>query len=289
MRRLVAAACLALAATDCRDGPSAAGGRLAVTPADVACVAGDQVALAATDGDRAVPATFTVTGDGAWLATVDRARGSATLRCEAAGDGVVAVEGAGQHVGVPVTVDPPPDGTLRLTLTPDTLSLVNGTAAPLVARVTSTRPGERTEPRYRSDDTAVAEVDSVFGLVTATGPGTAVVTAAARADRRVRATATVMVVRGSTFVDALTLSPAALSMVVGDSGRVVATVQLAPNAPPGTSRAVLFRSDDPTVAVVSSAGVVRGVGQGGTYIVAAPAAAPRIVARVPVAIRVPAP
>jgi len=132
-------------------------------------------------------------------------------------------------------------------------------------------------------------VDSLFGVVTATGPGTATVTAAARADRRVRATTTVTVVRGSAFVGAFTLAQTVVSLLVGDTARVRATVELAPNAPPGTSRAVLFRSDDPTIAVVSPDGVVRGLSQGSTVIIAAPAAAPRIEGRVGVVVGVPAP
>jgi uncharacterized protein YjdB len=105
----------------------------------------------------------------------------------------------------------------------------------------------------------------------------------------VRETATVTVTRGSAFAVGLATSPGGLRLVVGDSGRVQASVQLAPAAPPGTPRGVRWSSDDPRVAVVSDAGVVRAVGQGTTFILAAAAAAPKLVAGVPVTVTVPPP
>src|SRR5437764_9751483 len=65
MRRPALAVSLLLAAAGCRDAPSASAGALVVTPDVVRCTAGDRVELAATAGDRAAPATFTVAGDGA--------------------------------------------------------------------------------------------------------------------------------------------------------------------------------------------------------------------------------
>ena len=283
---LPAALALALA---CRDGATASDAPPAVAPSRVACVAGDRVALAATADGRSVPATFTVRGDGAWLAGVARDRGSATLVCEAEGSGSVLVESAGGSAVVDVRVDPPPAGTLRLTLAPAALSLVNGNAAPLSAVITSARPGVSTAPRFYSTDPSIATVDSIFGLVTAAGPGTVQVVAAARADRGVRETATVSVTRGSAFAVGLAVAPSGLRLVLGDSGRVLATVQLATTAPSGTSRAVSWATDDPRVAVVSPNGVVRAVGQGTTFILAAAVAAPKLAAGVPVTVTVPPP
>jgi hypothetical protein len=271
----------------CRDGATASDAPLAVAPDRVACVAGDRIELAATADGRSVPATFTVRGDGAWLAAVARDRGSATLVCEAEGSGSVLVESAGGTAVVDVHVDPPPTGTLRLTLTPAALSLVNGTAAPLSAAISSARPGVSTAPRFYSTDPSIATVDSIFGLVTAAGPGTVAIVAAARADRGVRQTATVTVTRGSAFAVSLVVSPAGFRLVVGDSGRAQATVQLATTAPAGTSRAVNWATDDPRVAVVSPNGVVRAVGQGTTFVLATAVAAPKLAAGVPVTVIVP--
>lgn len=264
--------------------------RLDVTPAAVACVAGDAVRLDATvDGGHAAAVAFGVDGDAAWLVAVARDRGTATVACEAAGRAVVTVEGAGRRVLVPVTVQPPPAGTLRATVAPSALALVAGTTAYLDGRVESSRAGVSTDVRYSTRDTAVAVVDSIFGLVRATGAGTTTLVAAARADRRVTAEATVVVTRSSTLVTAIFPAPPALAIDVGDSARVSATIQLAATAPPGTSRAVAFATSDAAVAVVSPDGVVRGVGPGTTTILLSPVAAPLLRARVAVSVRAPLP
>ncbi|AHG89123.1 Ig domain protein group 2 domain protein [Gemmatirosa kalamazoonensis] len=279
----------ALAAIACRDGTTADAGALRVDPAAVTCVAGDRVELRATEAGRPTAATFTVEGDPAWLASVRRDRGAATLVCEAAGRGGIAVERGTTRVVVPVVVDPPPDGTLRVTLAPETLTLVNGTSAPVHALVSSARTGVSTDARFTTSDTAVATVDSLLGLVTATGPGTTTIVAAARADRRVRATARVTVTRASALAVALTTSPGSVAVLIGDSARVSATVQLADTAPPGTSRAVRYSSENTAVAEVSPSGVVRGIAAGGTTIVATAVVAPGLKSRIPVTVFVPAP
>ena len=66
-------------------------------------------------------------------------------------------------------------------------------------------------------------------------------------------------------------------------------MQLAPNAPAGTSRAVLFTSADPMIAVIAADGTVRATGQGTTSVFAASVVAPLLRARVTVIVQAPRP
>jgi hypothetical protein len=264
--------------------------RLEVSPAEIACAAGDQVAVTATtEGGVRAAVDFTVLGDGAWITSVQRDRGTATLACEAAGQGALLVEAAGARAVVPIAVQPPPLGTLAVSVSPAAVSLINGTSTTLDARVTSTLAGVSTEARFSSSDTSVVVVDSVFGVVRSVAPGTATVFAAARADRRVQAQATVTVTRGSSLANGINVSPPAMVLLVADSARITASVQLTRDAPPGTSREVIFTSSDPSVAVVSAKGWVRGLAQGNASIFVAPVVAPLLRGRVAVAVRVPMP
>jgi hypothetical protein len=272
-----------------RVAPLGADGDLTVSPASVACTAGDAVALEATVGGRRAPASFTVAGDGAWLTDVRRDQGTASVACEAEGRGDVFVEAAGRRATVPVVVAPAPAAGVRVSVAPASIALVSGTTAWIDGRAVVARPGASDGVRYRSLDTTVAAVDSVFGLVRATGPGATSVLAEARANRAVRAAASVAVVRTGTLVVAIFPNVSALTLGLGDSARVTAGLQLAPGAPPATSRALVFTTTDPSVAVVSPTGWVRAVGQGVGSVLIAPAVAPLLRTRVVVTVSVPAP
>ncbi len=262
---------------------------LSVAPTAIACVAGDQVTLTATVTGGPATTAFTALGGAVWIASADRTRGVAAVACEAAGSGRVSVDAGGTQLVVPASVQPPPAGTLHVSVSPSTLSLVSGTTAALTAQVTSTRPGVTTDARFTTPDTSVAFVDSLFGIVRAVAPGTTTVSVQARGDRTVRVAVPVTVTRSSALVTSITAGPSSVLLVVGDSVRIGTAVQLATTAPAGTSRAVTYESSDPAVATVSAAGVVRGTGQGIAIVTAAPVAAPLLRARIFVTVRVPAP
>jgi hypothetical protein len=84
----------------------------------------------------------------------------------------------------------------------------------------------------------------------------------------------------------ITVTPAQLTLDVGQTQQVVATVS---GGPEGTSRAVNFSSSDTNVATVSAAGLVTAVGSGTATIIAAAAADPDVRAGVGVTVRPDAP
>lgn len=271
----------------CTADSSVAPAHVTLVPATVACAVGERVPVR-VDGSR-LPGTITVTGRSAWLVDAHPERGTATLVCEAVGTDLLSADVGGAHVLAPVTVNPPPLGTVSITLAPQTLTLVNGASTALAAAVSTTLADAALDARYASSDTAIVVVDSVLGIARATGIGTATITARARADRRASATTAVTVTRGSLLAVGLSVSPSVLTLALGRSGAIAVFVQLARDAPAGTSRAVAFTSDDPTIATVSPTGIVTGVGQGTTTITMNPVVAPLLRARVPVTVFVPAP
>lgn len=121
--------------------------------------------------------------------------------------------------------------------------------------------------RWRSATPAVATIDAT-GRATAVSVGTTVVTALLDADTAIRATAT-LVVR-SPNVLGISLSMRTQTLALGDTARIVPTV----TAEPGASTTLTFRSATPTIATVSSTGVVTAVGAGTVDILATSIATP---------------
>jgi uncharacterized protein YjdB len=205
------------------------------------------------------------------------------------GTSAIGISAPGASVAVPVTVRAAPAGAIQLSVAPAALAMTNGTTSWVAATIASSLPDASTEARYASSDTTIVAVDSTTGQVRATGRGTATVVARARADTAVQRATTVSVTPGSEIVTGLAVSTPPLSLVVGDSARVVATVFLSRTAPPTTSRALTFAPIDSQVVRVSPTGVVRALRAGGTVILVAPVAAPLIRALVTVYVFEPAP
>ena len=116
------------------------------------------------------------------------------------------------------------------------------------------RPMHGEAVTWTASDTLVASVDST-GLLTAVGNGQAAVTAASG---RISGGAAVQVMQVARSV---LVAPAADTLVLGDSLRLVAEAFDARGHP--VERAALaWSSSDPSVAAVDASGVVRGVGEG---------------------------
>ncbi len=140
-----------------------------------------------------------------------------------------------------------------LFLTPEMLSLTVGDTASLTAAV---QPADATEAAlaWFSSDARVASVDSLGG-VTAQGPGEAEISVACGA---FRAVSRVAVSARVVPVEAVGLSPQALSLEEGGSARLQAVV----TPSDATDAALSWSSSDPRVAAVDSSGTVTALREG---------------------------
>jgi hypothetical protein len=143
------------------------------------------------------------------------------------------------------------------------LPLVVGLTLQLRAVVTADA-GASDAVAWASDAPAVATVSSA-GLVSALAPGRARITATSVATPSVAASAAVTVAPRA--VQAVSITPAVLSLVVGDAVQLVA----APRDSAGralTGVPVTWTSDQPGVAAVDGAGLVRGITEGSARVIA---------------------
>lgn len=115
-------------------------------------------------------------------------------------------------------------------------------------------PGLATTVQWRTANPAVATV-SANGLVTGVAIGSTQITAVSTVDTTLRASATVNVVQ---VVRTITVTPTATTLNIANTQQLTATV----TADAGLSTAVTWRSPTPSVATVSSTGLVTAVGLG---------------------------
>lgn len=114
---------------------------------------------------------------------------------------------------------------------------------------------------WRSGDESIVTV-SAQGLVTAVGAGTAHVIATVEG-REGRSTITVT----AAPVARVTLDVDVVTLVIGDTRQLVATPRDAQGQPLG-NRAVVWAADDVAIATVSTTGLVTGVSEGSTRVIA---------------------
>ena len=146
-----------------------------------------------------------------------------------------------------------------VSISPGVVALGAGERRVLQAKVTI-EAGLSTDVVWRSANPSIAII-APNGQLTAVAIGTTVISATAVADTTRRATASVSVVP---VVRDLDVTPAAVSMFAGDTRQLAASV----SADAGLSRAVFWRSGNPTVASVSSTGLVSGVNPGTAIVTA---------------------
>ena len=137
-----------------------------------------------------------------------------------------------------------------------TLSLVEGTTGSLTATVAPENATDTTVT-WASDNPSVAAVDQ-SGKITAVSEGTATITATANGDSTKAATCTVTVKPDSVPAESVTLNKTALTLEIGDTATLTATVEPAD----ATDKTVTWESSDETVATVDGNGVVTAVGRG---------------------------
>lgn len=152
-----------------------------------------------------------------------------------------------------------------VTVAPSTLPLVVGAQGTLAA-TTKDDQGVVLAGRivaWTSSNTSVATVNA-FGVVTATGVGSATITATSEGKS---GTATVDVAAVILPVSTLTLSPGSVTMTSGATTQVTATAKDV-NGAVLVGRAVVWTSSNPLVATVTQTGLVTGILVGSTTITA---------------------
>ena len=143
-----------------------------------------------------------------------------------------------------------------VTLSETALTLTVDGSDTLTATVTGNIDADMTVT-WTSSDEKVATVDQ-NGVVTAVSEGTATITATANGDSTKAATCTVTVKPDSVPAESVTLNKTALTLEIGDTATLTATVEPAD----ATDKTVTWESSDETVATVDENGVVTAVGRG---------------------------
>ena len=169
---------------------------------------------------------------------------------------LLACGGSGDPSGPPVVVNPP---TVRGVAVTPTAATIRVGETQLFSAVVDAINGAGTGITWSSESPAIVTVNSA-GLVTAIATGTGIIRATATADTRVSATATITVQSARS----ITVSPTTVSLGTGQTQALQATVQL----DAGLSTTVTWRTSAATIATVSAAGVVSGVGLGTATITA---------------------
>ncbi|MEO7965337.1 MAG: Ig-like domain-containing protein [Gemmatimonadaceae bacterium] len=192
------------------------------------------------------------------VATVD---GDGIVTAVATGQARISATSEGKSGTSTITVTPIPVASINLS--PATLALTEGETQQLTARVYDAL-GNVLAGRvitYLSGAPAVATVDAT-GLVTAVGPGTALIIATSEG---ARATTSVSVVAAS--VAKVAVSPSTGSLLQGATAQLTATITDSRGLPMA-GKVATWTSSNPTVASVSSAGLVRAVAPGSATITA---------------------
>jgi uncharacterized protein YjdB len=154
---------------------------------------------------------------------------------------------------VTLTVNPQP-AVLSVTLTSAPAALIVGTTAQLTTAV-AVVGGASTAVTWTSSASQVATV-SASGLVMAVTPGNVTITATSVADPTKQASVTIRI--DASPVLSVTVGPATLSLNVGNSGQLTATVTVSNNG----SQQVIWSSSSASVATVDQTGKVTAVAAG---------------------------
>ena len=236
---------------------------VAVTSEAASLVTADTLRLTAeafdANGHAVAGARFAWASSDTLVATVDS---TGLVTGVAGGVATVTAESGGVTGAAEIAVDVPVPTTVTVSPAAATLAALGATAQLAAEVLDQAGRAMADEPvRWASSDTLVAVVDS-SGLVTATGPGAAEVTAAVGEATGV-ATVSVMQAAGSVAVE-----PESATLGPGDTLRLAATAFDA-NGHAVDGAEFSWSTGDASVATVDGDGLVRGVGEGGTTITAA--------------------
>ena len=235
-------------------------GAVIVSPAQSALTIGQSVQLSVqiTDGSGNLltgrPISYSSSN-----VNVAQVSSDGKVTVSAPGAATITVTSEGKVGTASITVAPSPIADLRVT--PSTFGLVVGGSTRLTANAFDAggNPLAQRSVTWTSGAPSVVSVIS-DGTVNAVGPGTAIVFAAAEGKL---ATSTILV--QSIIPATVVVLPAVSTIIAGESQDLTATLRDAAGQPI-TGRVVQWSSSNPAVAIVSSAGRVRGVAPGGVRI-----------------------
>ncbi|MFL5606534.1 MAG: beta strand repeat-containing protein, partial [Gemmatimonadaceae bacterium] len=237
-------------------------GSVAVQPPTVSVIVGQTTPLAAvvTDANGVIVTDRAVT----WTSSntsVARVSPNGVVTGVAPGTATVTATSEGKSGSTTVTVTPVPVGSV--TVAPTTKTLVAGSKTTLAATVRDANDAIVTDRpvTWTSSNGAVATV-SPAGVVTAVAAGTATITATSEGKS---GTSTITVTAAP--VGSVTVQPASVSLVAGETTTLTATVKDI-NDMVVTDRTVTWVSNKPSVATVSPNGVVTAVAPGSAFVTA---------------------
>jgi len=228
---------------------------VSVTPVNPTAVVGDQVQLTAN--------VIVVSGA---ATTVTWSSGDQAIATVTPTGQVTAVAAGSVTITATSTFDPTKSGSTRLTVNPRPAvnsvtvtsphaAIIVGTTAQLTANVAAVG-GASTAVTWTTSAAGVATVSGT-GLVTAVAPGNVSITATSTFDATKSGNVAIRV-DASAIVNSVTMNPATLSVAVGATGQLNATVAVGNNA----STAVNWTSGNVATATVDATGKVTGVAAG---------------------------
>jgi uncharacterized protein YjdB len=239
---------------------------VSVTPSSLSLSAGQTGQLTATPRDTSGnPLTGRVvtwaTNDGA-VATVN---GNGLVTAQGAGTATITATSEGQSGTAAITVTQPTVPVASVSVTPSNLSLTVGQTGQLTAtpRDASGNPLTGRVVSWTTNSAAVATVNA-NGLVTAQGVGTATITATSEGKS---GAATITVAQPTVPVTSVSVTPATLSLTVGQTGQLTATPRDA-SGNPLAGRVVTWTTSSAAVATVNTNGLVTARGAGTATITA---------------------
>jgi trimeric autotransporter adhesin len=233
-----------------------------VQPLSSTLVLGESATFGATPRDvNGAPLSgrvITWSSNNTAVATVSQAGEVAT---HGVGAATITATSEGASGSATVTVSPVPVASVAVQPSSATITVGGTITLGADIRDASGAPLDR-GVTWSSDNSAVASV-SAAGVVTALTPGSATITAQSEGRS---GTAAISVIRSP--VASIAVAPGSVSLVVGGSVSLVPTLTDA-SGTVLTDRIVTWTSSDLRVAMVSTAGVVTGVGPGSATITAA--------------------
>lgn len=213
--------------------------------------------LASCSSSNSAVATATVAGSACRVTAV--AAGNAT---------VTAAASSGQSAAASITVAAPAAAINTLTVSPTSASLAVNQTVTIVPNVNKAAAAVTTSNSYTSSNAAIATVNA-SGVVTAVAPGVATITVSVTGQgtgyttTTLTGAATVTVTALPSGITALNVQPTTLAMALGSTAQLAASVQ----QPQGAAAATItYGTTVPSVATVSSAGVVTAVAPGSAQI-----------------------
>lgn len=220
-------------------------------------------------GNAATPPTIACTSSSTAVATAAAQGNACRVTAVAAGNATITATAGTASASASVTVAAASAAISNLQLSPSTANVAVGQSVTIVPNVTKAATAVTTTAAYATSNAAVATVNATTGVVTAVAPGIATITVTITGNGTGYTTTaltggvTVNVTPANPGVNTLTVSPTTANLAVGGTTALVAVAAQPTGAP---AAVVTYGTNTPSVATVSSTGVITGVSQGNAVI-----------------------